>query len=212
MLPTAVISGSVFTDTNLDRLRQSAERGLVGWRVFLDANNNTQFDPGETSALTNANGGFKFTSLPAGLHTVRLERRPGYRLTTPVAGSCRFVLKDGETRGGRLFGVTQTNMIAGFVYNDVNSNGWKDAGEAGLADWRVYLDLNSNARWDAGEPTSVTDRTGAYKLDDLANGTYTVRASAPATWNVTGPTGGVYVLSPNGGSTFLDQNFGRHLR
>ena len=57
---TAVlISGSVFNDANGDKLRNSGETELSGWRVFVDKDKDGIFDAGEngTFAVTLSSGG-----------------------------------------------------------------------------------------------------------------------------------------------------------
>ena len=46
-----------------------------------------------------------------------------------------------------------SGSISGVVYNDLNENGVRDAGEAGLAGWTIYQDLNNNGRFDNGAIT-----------------------------------------------------------
>ena len=46
----------MFADFNENRVRDAAEPGLLGWRVYLDADNDNVFDAGEHSALSDAAG------------------------------------------------------------------------------------------------------------------------------------------------------------
>src|SRR5262252_9484875 len=53
----AVISGSLYTDTNGNGQHDTAETtALSGWTVYLDADNNAQLDTGEQSVLTDSTG------------------------------------------------------------------------------------------------------------------------------------------------------------
>ena len=62
-----------------------------------------------------------------------------------------------------------TYSISGSTFNDANSNGTKDVGEAGLAN--VTVSLSNGA-------TAVSNASGAYSFTGLTAGSYTV--SAPA--------------------------------
>src|SRR5262249_21356116 len=66
--PTAAnseIGGEVWNDLNGNGVRESNEPGLQGWTIYLDANNNSQFDTGERNTRSDATGGYLFDNLPA---------------------------------------------------------------------------------------------------------------------------------------------------
>jgi subtilisin-like proprotein convertase family protein len=75
--------------------------------------------------------------------------------------------------------------ILGSVYDDLNSNGVRDAGEPALPSWTVYADLNNNGVRDAGEPSTTSDGSGNYQIGGLAPGTYVVRVVLPSGWTAT---------------------------
>ncbi len=52
--------------------------------------------------------------------------------------------------------------INGTVFDDVNANGIRDAGEAGLANQRVFIDLNFDGRFTNNEPSVLTNSSGGY--------------------------------------------------
>jgi hypothetical protein len=82
-----------------------------------------------------------------------------------------------------------TGTIQGTLFEDVNGNGTRDAGEPGLAQAgvTVYLDLNGDRTYQAGEPTALTDAGGNYTFTGLSPGTYAVGQLAPAGFMQTGP-------------------------
>ena len=61
-----VILGQVFHDYDTNGVRDPGEPGLQYWVVYLDANNNGQFDPGETYTKTNAGGQYALAYLTPG--------------------------------------------------------------------------------------------------------------------------------------------------
>src|SRR5262249_23094157 len=57
---TSSITGSVFNDLNGDGVRQGGEPGLNNWTLYLDLNKNNSYDPGEPTAVSNAQGNYTF--------------------------------------------------------------------------------------------------------------------------------------------------------
>ncbi len=94
---------------------------------------------------------------------------------TSVGGTMYFAASDGID-GEELWAVYPPHgAIKGTVFDDANRDGVLDSGEKGLAGYRVFLDLNQNGRWDDQEPSVRTNSHGAYRLDWLDLGHYTVR-------------------------------------
>ncbi|HEX8915759.1 MAG TPA: SdrD B-like domain-containing protein, partial [Humisphaera sp.] len=180
--PGAKVVGQVFNDSNADGLKQSAEVGVPGVTVFLDANANGLPDAGEATAVTNAGGSYSFTGLAGGTYQVIQVVPAGYRATTPVAAGVTVAANGTAVL---TFGDTQKALLAGTVWDDANGNGVRDAGEPGIAGRSVFLDLNKNFNQDAGEPVATTDAAWAYAFN-VAAGAYRVREVIPASgWRTT---------------------------
>jgi len=77
------IRGSKWDDRNGDGVRGAGESPVVGSRVFIDSNINGQWDAGEQSRLTNANGDFAFEDLPQGTYVVGQVVDAGWLSTYP---------------------------------------------------------------------------------------------------------------------------------
>ncbi|HTL30182.1 MAG TPA: SdrD B-like domain-containing protein, partial [Tepidisphaeraceae bacterium] len=75
--------------------------------------------------------------------------------------------------------------ISGTVFDDANSSGVRDAGEAGLANFRIYIDANKNGAFEANEINMRSSTTGRYSFDDLLSGKYVVRISPVAEFTST---------------------------
>src|SRR5262249_34862512 len=73
------------------------------------------------------------------------------------------------------FGKAGAGSINGTVFNDKNSNGFKNATDNPIAGWVVYLDANNNNAFDAGETTATSDAFGNYSFANVAAGTNIVR-------------------------------------
>jgi hypothetical protein len=97
-----LISGTVFNDANSDKTQESTEKGLSGWRVFIDTNNDGKWEASEASVLTDANGNWAFTNLPAGSFAVRIVQQTGFTRTTTLPA--KFTLASGGTKTKILFG------------------------------------------------------------------------------------------------------------
>jgi hypothetical protein len=80
-----------------------------------------------------------------------------------------------------------TASIAGTVFNDINANGHKDAGEAGLSGMKLFLDLNQNGLPDSGEPVVSTNASGNFTFSNLPAGTYRIWEETPVGYRVDSP-------------------------
>lgn len=103
-----------------------------------------------------------------------------------------------------------TGSVTGSVFNDLNGDGLRQAGEQGIPGIRVYVDLNGNRSYDAGEPSVFTDAAGNYTISGLNAGGYVVREVLPAGKLQTTPALGYGVWAPLGaGQTLSLQPFGQ---
>lgn len=80
----AEIRGTIWNDLDGDRTKADNEPRLAGWTVYLDTNNNSQLDSGETSTTTDENGDYSFTNLRPGTYTVAQVVQNGWQQTSPV--------------------------------------------------------------------------------------------------------------------------------
>jgi len=92
---------------------------------------------------------------------------------------------DGDGANGNLtldFGFFEPLTLGNLVWHDVNNNGQRDSGEAGIDGVRIelYLDSNGNNQVDAGEFVAFTTTAsgGLYTFSDLIEGNYIVRIPA----------------------------------
>jgi hypothetical protein len=96
----ARISGTVFRDTNRNGKLDGKESGLAGWKVYVDANNNSKRDPGELTATTDALGKYSFV-LASGEYVIREVVANGLKPTTAVDA---ITLVGGQIVDGNNFG------------------------------------------------------------------------------------------------------------
>lgn len=100
------------------------------------------------------------------------------------------------------------STIAGFIYNDANANGVRDAGELGLKNTKVYLDLNHDGKRQGSEPSVKSSTSGAYTFDEVDAGTYQVRVATPKKQRSTAPDGGFFTIVANGNDIHAANDFG----
>lgn len=123
----------------------------------------------EPFRLTDASGNYSFTKLPAGQYFVREsftdeQKDAGWAQT--LAPSPVTVRSGADVTGvdfGNWVPTTQHGSIQGLKFNDVNSNGTQDSGEAGLADWIIYIDANGNGARDVASSPTTVSATGLPK-------------------------------------------------
>jgi hypothetical protein len=58
------ISGKMFLDMNSNGKFDASDLPLPGYTIYIDANDNSIFDPGEANYTTSANGSYSFTKVP----------------------------------------------------------------------------------------------------------------------------------------------------
>ncbi|CAM2064350.1 Ig-like domain-containing protein [Sulfidibacter corallicola] len=209
----ASIGDFVWNDLNGDGVQDGGEPGLSGVTVFIDANENGVLDGGETSTATDGDGLYDFTDLAAGTYRIQVDESTvttGFGLsggTNPAIVN----LAAGQDYDDADFGFQQQDASIGdFVWNDLDGDGVQDGGEPGLSGLTVFLDLNSNGTPDAGEPSDVTDASGAYDIQNLGLGTYSVRLDESGFTAGFVQTGGTNPVSVTiaAGEDFNDADFG----
>jgi len=105
----AEIHGFKWNDRNEDGIwDKENEPPLGGWKIYLDPNENCQWDSEEPYYITEPNGVYHFTDLAPGTYTVAEVQQPDCPQTYPVDGLCpgthRVALMPGEKRENVNFG------------------------------------------------------------------------------------------------------------
>jgi serine protease AprX len=102
----------------------------------------------------------------------------------------------------KYFGALPLGRIGGTMFNDINGNGVKDAGELPIAGATIHL-------MGAATKFTLTNASGNYSFDSLAIGSYTVTEDVPAGWIQTIPSGSFSLTLLHGVDT-AGLNFGIH--
>ncbi len=201
----AAKEGVKFEDLNANGVRDAGEPGLSGWVVYVDYDDDGEFDNDEPFGLTDALGAYEITGVAPGSYTVREVMQVGADWTQSMPGAPDFGYAETFDSSDRFvdndFGNWAPAEIHGVKYHDLDADGVRDAGEPGLEGWRIFVDVDGDDAYDAGEPTAMTNSDGAYHIYDIVPGTYEVREVLPASWTqsqgtyeVTFESRGVYGL------------------
>jgi len=81
------IQGCKYNDLNGNGTRNAGESGLAGWTMYIDTNDNAQYDLGEAYVTTDDEGAFVFTDLQASTYTIAEIPRVGWEQTAPSVGA-----------------------------------------------------------------------------------------------------------------------------
>jgi SdrD B-like domain len=177
------ISGVVYDDRSGDGSRQPAEPGIEGVLMTLTPR------VGAARTISTGPGGvYEFTNLPIGTYDLSEAQPSAFDDGTNVIGTgatmngvlappdrvTGIVLGPGQTAADYLFGELARASLAGLVYEDLDDDGFRDSGEAGVGD--VLLTLTGPN----GTTTQRTGLAGTYRFIGLPAGTYSLVETQPS--------------------------------
>ncbi|MCY2923833.1 MAG: hypothetical protein NT031_00055, partial [Planctomycetota bacterium] len=123
------IHGTKWSDLDGDGLQDANEPTLAGWTIYLDTNYNGQWDAGEPSQVTGADGQYALTYLPPGTYTVGEVMPSGWVQTWPSEAGTSNVIVNGGFETGNLTGWTIRNAGDGTVV--INNGSYNPNGPDG---------------------------------------------------------------------------------
>jgi hypothetical protein len=177
------ITGQKFYDWNANGIMDEGEPGLANWVIWI----NGTLVSGEfldITRLTDSNGLYSVTGLPAGTYVVseRLEYGlPGWYPTTPAT---KTVVVNSGTISSLSFGNVVYGVIQGWKFYDKDMDGVFDENEVGLSGWTIVLEgYTDQGVYVYRTTTTVTD--GSYVFDQVQPGEYTVTEVLQETWKST---------------------------
>ena len=182
------INGTAFYDLDGDEdWDKETEPGIANWKIYLDENQNGQWDegaPGEPFDITDGNGKYSFTELSAGTYVVAEVMPNGWESGTAGSQTVVRALElipqdvDFDNRFTGEFGA-----ICGSKFYDANGDGtWDKDTEPGVVNGTIYVDSNLNGQWDTTEPHDVTDADGGYCLTEIPAGIHAVNEMPQVGW------------------------------
>ena len=174
----ATLNAHVYGDVNGDGTQGGGDPNKGGITVaLLDASGN----PTGRTAVTDANGNVSFAGLPPGTYEIAIVPPNGSLVTQATNIGFPITLASGQSTTA-VEGLFVPATVNAHIYNDANSNGSQDNGEANLGG--VTVQLLTGAGVPTGR-TAVTDANGNVSFIGLPPGTYQVAVVKPSEANVT---------------------------
>lgn len=196
------ISGYVYEDRNNNGIKDNGENGIPNASLSLwvwDNRLNQYVTTGKT-AVTNGNGYYEFLDVDAfKRYQIRESQPTGYEDGKEAVGTIEGIpvgtlptidndtIADIWMPANRIgenynFGEIKSGLLSGYVYEDSNNNGIKDAGESGIPNARLFLWV-----WDAEQQqyvntnkTATTNANGYYEFNNVeAFKRYQIRQTQP---------------------------------
>ncbi|MBM7824341.1 putative repeat protein (TIGR01451 family)/fimbrial isopeptide formation D2 family protein [Arcanobacterium pluranimalium] len=198
LLRGATIANTIWDDLNGNGIQDAGEPGLAGVEVQLTKDGQAVTDVNGNpvlTAVTDADGNYRFADLLAGTYHVAVVQPAGVTLTDTGKGTDKALDSDGITfdvtvANGQVESSFDTGMykpgnVSGVVWKDANGDGIRDASEEIFAGVTItLLDGTGKPVLDAsGNPVSViSGADGSYTLTIPRPGDYTLEFKTPDGW------------------------------
>jgi uncharacterized repeat protein (TIGR01451 family) len=167
----SAVTGVVFRDANRDGTQQGSDIGLNNVTITLRDNSNVVIG----TTTTAADGSYLFGGVPSGNYTVTETQPAGYGSAVTSPDVVNIVVPAGGAATAHFADTVST--LSGSVFIDLDNDGVRDAGEAGVAAINISL-TGTDAAGAAVNRTAATDASGNFIFT-----------------NVLTPNGGGYTLS-----------------
>ena len=218
---TGGLGNYVWHDLNHDGLQQMTEPAISGVPVqlFNDVDANGVPDGAAVgNTVTSAQGLFQFADLNPGIYLLGFGLPTGY-LPTVINGtnlaensdllpgstlSDTINLVSGEVDMSVDAGCFWIAKVGGVIWNDINRNGIKEAGEQPVPgmEVRLFADENQDGVADGSVLFAMnSSASGGYAFGQLPSGGYLISVEDPLWWVLTTQAGGDSQVNPATGWT-----------
>ncbi len=179
---TGSIGDRIWDDRDGDGVQDGGEPGIAGGSVELRYTGCTPASDCPTTT-TDGSGLYSFTGLGPHDYTVVVTPPTGTVPTfdsdsTVTPHQSALTLGVDATDAAQDFGYRYTGSIGDLVWEDMDGDGTRDAGEPALDGVPIELQ-HAGCTPGSNCPTAVTDASGAYGFTFLWPGTYTVVVTTP---------------------------------
>jgi hypothetical protein len=107
------ITGSKFNDLDADGNWDAGEDGIQGWEIYLDLNDNDQYETNEPNVITGLNGFYEFSDLAPDTYSVVEIDQAGWQQTFPGGGGTHtFAVEPNEVVENINFGNYETGAMS----------------------------------------------------------------------------------------------------
>ncbi|QDV81438.1 Serine-aspartate repeat-containing protein D precursor [Stieleria magnilauensis] len=197
----ATIAGRVFDDANGNGELDAGESPISGFGVNLSVGAMTSNRDFVTA--TDADGHFSFSGLQPGDYTVLINEPAQYESTTDTS---RVVsIAEGQVDDKTFFGLFETTSVSGSVFEDLNKDGNRDAGEPMLSDFVVEVDYHSDGSIDQ----TMQSTESGFDFFGLPFGQHVVSLVLPEGFTQSQfVDGGDYSIAIESGTQLVDLDFG----
>lgn len=208
------IKGKKFDDINGNGIKDPEDLNISGWQINIvgtDTLTNTQVNQ---TLTTGPNGNYHIFNLTPGTYTITEVMQPGYIQTAPgisTSGTINYTVtieNSSTVISDKDFGNFKLGEVHGTKFEDLNVNGIKDQGEAGLQGWQININGIDTITNTLVNKTITTDINGDYNFTGLTNGTYTITEVAQNNWAQSAPATGKYTVNITSGAVITKQDFG----
>ncbi len=189
-LTPARVVGFVYVDANQNGMREAGASGIAGVTVTLTGTDDLGTAVRAT-ATTATDGSYHFRGLRPGTYALA-EAQPAEFLDGNdaagtlggVSGNDRIsdiVVAPGGNGTGYTFGELRSSALSGSVFVDLDGDGVRDGGEAGIRGVAVTL-TGTDDRGNAVHLATTTAADGTYGFTNLRPGTYTLTERQPTAY------------------------------
>jgi len=206
------IAGNVYEDLDLDNVRDSGEQGIAGVTLALLEIVDGQYVATGKTAITDANGQYKFDNITPGTYRIVETQPTGYlsvgATAGTVGGSTRGVvtsvdvlssisLVGGDDSVNNDFAEVKPATLSGYVYHDADNDGLRDSGETGIAGTTIQIQRLAADGSTLATLQVQTDANGYWSATGLMPGVYRVLEVQP-----TGYLDGLDAAGTAGGTAY----------
>jgi uncharacterized repeat protein (TIGR01451 family) len=150
---------------------KDTKTGLKDWKIILENSQGKILD----HYLTDDNGYYEFSGLCEDKYLVYEEKRAGWKLTMPEAGSYTVDFSHDKYKDKKY----ETYDF----YNAPGIGGRKidDSTKKGISDWKIYLQAENGGDWETVRETSTSEE-GYYSFFSIEKGKYRLLEEARKGW------------------------------